>query len=84
MAAVFPTVTVEEHKREKREEYDSLVLRYGGVVALKQRLNKEAESSDHTYQDTSPQEQAVNPHCYILPVLDDLQIQKLSTFFTCL
>ena len=42
------------------------------VVALEQRLNEQPQCSDHTHQDEDPQEQPVDHHGNVLPVLDDL------------
>lgn len=44
----------------------------GGVVALEQRLHEEAQRSHHTHQDEDPQEEPVDHHGHVLPVLDDL------------
>lgn len=53
---------------------DSLCIISGGcIVALKQRLHEEPQSSHHTHQDEDPQEQTVYHHGYVLPVLYDLE-----------
>ena len=48
------------------------VLCAGRVVALEQRLHEQPQRSDHTHQDEDPQEQPVDHHGDVLPVLDDL------------
>lgn len=60
------------NQREGVEKGDSLFFCHGGVVALKERLNKESECAGDTHYDKNPEEEPVNHHGYILPVLNDL------------
>lgn len=52
--------------------YSLSVICSGGVIALEQRLHEEPQCSHHTHQDEDPQEQTVDHHGHILPVLYDL------------
>lgn len=49
------------------------VIKNGRVVTLEQRLHEEAQSPDHTHQHKDPQEETVDHHGHVLPVLNDLQ-----------
>ena len=52
---------------------DSLCVISVGFVALEQRLHEDPQRSRQTHQDKDPQEQTVNHHGYVLPVLYDLE-----------
>lgn len=48
------------------------VINDRGVVTLKERLHEEAHRPDHTHQHEDPQEETVDHHGHVLPVLNDL------------